>query len=350
MIDRKIPLSAALLAALSLVSPPLAAQAASPDEIVLTNGDRITGTIQTMAEGVVTVETGPLGTVEIKLADIANLVSARPLRLRTTAGETYERTVTGIDDGQLVLADPAAGPSGLSITIDDLDAINPPEDPVRWTGSLNLGLALTEGNTNRRSAFAAFDAERRTDLDRMSLKATWDYSEERDATRTWNLSQRRTYGELQYDYFISERLYVYANTTALGDTLANIDLRYTVGSGLGYQFYDTEEFALSGEAGVSYISESYRDTTPDTDTLAARVAYSLRWAITETTIFLQDVQAFPSLEHSDDIFLIKDSRLRTSLTEAMFAQLQWVMDYDNTPAPGRDRIDNRWLLTAGWAF
>jgi hypothetical protein len=34
----------------------------------------------------------------------------------------------------------------------------------------------------------------------------------------------------------------------------------------------------------------------------------------------------------------------------MFAQVQWVMDWDNTPASGAERVDSLFLLTVGWKF
>jgi hypothetical protein len=34
----------------------------------------------------------------------------------------------------------------------------------------------------------------------------------------------------------------------------------------------------------------------------------------------------------------------------MIAAISHILDYDNTPAPGRDRSDHRVLLSVGWAF
>ena len=59
---------------------------------------------------------------------------------------------------------------------------------------------------------------------------------------------------------------------------------------------------------------------------------------------------FPSLEDSNDVYGRWDSKLSTSLTEAMFASLQYVMDYDNTPNTGAERIDNRVVFSLGWSF
>ena len=45
-----------------------------------------------------------------------------------------------------------------------------------------------------------------------------------------------------------------------------------------------------------------------------------------------------------------DTRLRSKLSESMFAQLQWILNYDNTPSPGQERMDHRFVLTVGWSF
>ena len=84
--------------------------------------------------------------------------------------------------------------------------------------------------------------------------------------------------------------------------------------------------------------------------IALRAAYFLRWQIYDGIKFLQDVRVFPSLENADDIYLKKDSRLRFALLQSMFTELQWELDYDNTPSSGLDRIDNRFFLNVGWEF
>jgi hypothetical protein len=45
-----------------------------------------------------------------------------------------------------------------------------------------------------------------------------------------------------------------------------------------------------------------------------------------------------------------DTRLRASLTQRLFGQLQWIFNYDSTPAPGSGEDDSLFLLTLGWKF
>ncbi len=342
---------AVLASALSLTAqePPTPPPEPPPDQVVLKNGDRLTGVIKTMAAGKLTLTSPLLGDVVVEMSDVANLITGKPLALRTRAGETLQRRVTGIEGGALVLADPeAGGPGAVSLALGDLDQINPTPEG-QWSGSVSLNFAMSDGNTDRRSVNASAEAERRTQDDRLTAKGAWDYGEDKTAG-TWNLTQRRLGGELQYDYFLTEKVYALAQTAAQGDTLANLKLRFTAGAGLGYQWFEEPCFALSTEAGLSYFSESYRDNTPDSDTVAARLAYGVKWKITDEIELLQDVQAYPSLERASDVFVNADTRARMSLTESMFAQLQWVLNWDNTPATGRERLDNRYLVGVGWSF
>ena len=56
------------------------------------------------------------------------------------------------------------------------------------------------------------------------------------------------------------------------------------------------------------------------------------------------------VEDSDDVTARWDTRVKTNLTDTMFAQLQWVLTYDNTPVTGLDRQDHLLALTIGWTF
>ena len=84
--------------------------------------------------------------------------------------------------------------------------------------------------------------------------------------------------------------------------------------------------------------------------LAARCAYKVTWALTDSTRLVHGIEAFPSTERAADIYFKMDTKLQMDFTKAMFAQLSWVWDYDNTPSPGRDRSDNRYVLSVGWKF
>lgn len=327
----------------------LAATAPAQDTVRLDNGNELTGSIKSMADGKLTFAHPTLGDVVVPMDDVANLSSTGEITLLTTEGELFRRRITGLESGRLLLTDPAGAPAG-PLSLDQLAQLNPDLSPARWTGSLNVGGIFLAGNTERRAINAGVDAERRTEDDRITVRGRWDYAEDKVAPGVWNLSQRRTYGGMKYDYFVAERWYVWGNFSAEGDYKANLDLRITAGGGLGHQLYDSERFKLSVELGPAYLFEDYRSAVPSEETVTGRGAYTLQWEITETLRFLQFVEGFVSVEEADDVFVRKDSRLEAKLTDSMVTQLQWIVLYDNTPAPGNERVDHNVNLNVGWTF
>ena len=70
---------------------------------------------------------------------------------------------------------------------------------------------------------------------------------------------------------------------------------------------------------------------------------------------LSTLTYLPSLESRDELSGISDTKLRGKMSEGMFAQLQWIVDYDNTPladASGNPntRVDHQIFLSVGWTF
>lgn len=341
---RHIPLAAAI-AALSTV-------AIAQDRITLANGDVLTGTIKNMADGKVTISSPLLGDVVVPMSNISDMVTAAQVKLQTAGGDLLNRRIVGMEAGNLRLEG-----DSTSLSLDNLGQINPPEKPApTWAGSLTLNALWTEGNTDRRAVGAALDASRRAEVDRISVDAAWDYSEDKDNDTTsatfgeWRLNQRRAGGGLKYDYFLSKKWYVLATTRVLGDTLADIQLRFTAGAGLGYTWVEDSTTTFLTELGLNYFTEEYRSATPSVDYLAARAAYKLVHAFTESTKLTHGVEAFPSTENIRDTYMQVKTEVSTSLTDSMIASVAHVLDYDNTPAPGRDRVDNRVLLSVGWTF
>jgi putative salt-induced outer membrane protein YdiY len=253
----------------------------------------------------------------------------------------------------LALAAAAAAPTVSTPAEPVLQPLAPPavsaqddaaaKDPA-WQGAFTVGVSLTDGNTDITKASATADAVKELDGSRYTLGFSWNFSEEDGI-----ISQRKTFGRAQYDRFLSDKMYWLAQTSAEADSQAGVDLRTTIGGGIGYQLKDTDTFKLGGEAGLSWFNEEL-DPNVKNDYIAARLAYNWTYKLSDKWVFEQNGDIFPSLEDAADIYSKIDTRVKATLTESMFAQLQWVWDWDNTPATGRKRSDNLYLLTIGWKF
>jgi putative salt-induced outer membrane protein YdiY len=213
-----------------------------------------------------------------------------------------------------------------------------------WTGSVAAGAILRSGNNETRTANATADAVWKVDKNRVTLGALWSYQDD-----TTGVTQRKTYGDAKYDHFLSEKAFAYGQASGNSDKDAQLNLRLTLGAGAGEQFIDNETWQFSAEAGLSGISEDFKNSGKN-EYIAARAAYSAKYMHNSSWEFAQDAEIYPSLESGDDIYTRVDTRAKLTLTESMFAQFQWVLEYDNTPDTGKERVDNLLAVSVGWSF
>ncbi|MBL8858070.1 MAG: DUF481 domain-containing protein [Planctomycetes bacterium] len=219
-----------------------------------------------------------------------------------------------------------------------------------WTGTVNIGASYSDGNTESRSVNAAAEAVRRAEKDRWTAKGYWNYGEQRSSTGSgFDLSQRRAGASLKYDYFMSKKMYLFGIAGVETDTLAAIKLRTYVGGGVGYQWREDDELKWGSEVGLTYFKTDYK-ASDDTDYLAARIANNVAWKINDKTSLENSIEVFPSLEDAKDFYGKSDTKVKTNLSEKMFAQLQWIYQYTARPASGAERSDNLLVLGVGWSF
>ena len=115
---------------------------AAADEILFTNGDRLTGTIVSGGRGKLTVKTEVLGTVTVDMARVKTFRTDAPVTLRV--GETLlpSSVVTAGPDGTIQAGGAPEGARPILLT--DIVQINPP--PPRWTGAVAVNGLSTTGN------------------------------------------------------------------------------------------------------------------------------------------------------------------------------------------------------------
>ena len=257
---------------------------------------------------------------------------------------------------------PATVLNGISQDLDDLNAALDAETDLshvgeelegepKWTGGVFAGLTIATGNTEQTNASITADAELRRADDRTTLLAFWNYADQTDQdTNESSIVERNVGWKAQYDYYMSPELYTYGNASGLQDTQKNLDLRLTIGLGAGYQAFEDDKKALGLEAGLAYVSEDFEGQDSDVDYAAGRIAYVYRHHFTETTTFHQVAESTLSLEDSDDVIVRVTTDLEVLISSSLTATVQHVFDYDNTPVPGNERVDQRLAFGVTWVF
>ena len=225
----------------------------------------------------------------------------------------------------------------------------------QWNGSLTFGAIWTAGNTEASSVSGSFNTVRRGEKDRWTLDLFTNYGETQKSdndptTKHKTVTTNNSGGGLKYDYFASKKLYLFANGTGKVDHVADLDLRYIVGLGAGYQVKETEKVKWGTEIGASYVDEDLGDDTADANFVALRLGSNLAWQISKTSAFEQVAEILPSIEDSEDVIAKVDNRLKTNLGGKWIAQLQYVLEWDDSVPAGNTESDHRVVASIGWSF
>ena len=237
--------------------------------------------------------------------------------------------------------------STVSLEAEPAQDDEPPEYP-HWSGSFNLGSSLKRGNSDEASVTATFDAERRTEMTRWTNSLFFNYEDDSDG----DISERKQRAFSQYDYFLSERLFAYGQGLAETDFSADLTYRWFLAAGLGYQFYDEEDWKWNGRAGLGFRKEKFEPSsgTDISQNWSATVQSDLEYGISESARFMQTVAWAPSLEDTNEFLLRARNRLEMNITDKLIGAFEYLYERDNNPGPGTEKDDHTVFATLGWTF
>ena len=314
----------------------------SADEIVLANGDRLTGKVKEVRQGALTLETEHLGRIHIDTSLIKSLRTDGILEIHLVDGELLKGRLTTDESGALTIE--ATDKRGASVLgWDKIAAVNTSVSSG-WKGSVNAGATIQTGNSDRTNITFGAEATKRSERDRYNLRFLYDYAKEES-----NVTARSYYGAGKYDYFFTEKVYGYLAVELLKDKTKDLQLRTVVGPGAGYQFWDDEVKSLLFEAGISYFSENL-EKGEDKDWISARLAADLRYTLTKGIVFSDQLILYPSLERARDYKLRNEAALTSPLSGGWSLRLANILDHDGNPPEDVKRNDWYWILALQYSF
>ncbi len=334
----------ALAAAVVLLG--LSAPDARADEIVFINGDRLTGKLVSLIAEKIQFKSDVAGSVEVPADRVKSLSTKEPVELHTKGGEILDEVLGPYDvDGAMWLAK-----SGRSVRVTDTRAINPPEKRV-WSGDVKIGWEINRGNTHDSEFDGEFNLQRRSGLHRTRFKTEYDTDRVKDLeTGDSSTPEKRFFGELNHNYFIGEKPFVFGLVSFEKNEPADLDRLSKVGGGLGYQLRDEDRDEFMVEGGVVYVDKTFTDDSPDEDYFAALFRWRFKQYLTKRLSVFSEGDWTPSLEDSKDQLIETNNGIRSDLTETFFLEAKVEWDWDTSPADNAKRQDVEYVLSLGYKF
>ena len=359
------------------------------DQIVLKNGDKLTGSIIKSDGKELVIKTDYAGDVTVKFDAIQSLTSAGDLNI-TLGGKTAVGPVTTEGDN-LVVATKSGSPveaPKASVTL----VRSPAEQAAYekslhpgfgegWAGGANLGFALTAGNSETKNLNIGFNGTRTGFHDKLTLYETSIYATTSKLALHPIPSQttaNSNNGGLRYDRDFAPRAFGFGSADFFNNSLQNLDLRYILGGGIGFHAIKTPRTTLDLLAGINYTHESFSGlvssqgppevTYNHSDSSAAlTVGDNFMHKLGKNSVFTQSLLLYPSFSQvninpaaistfpSPDNVRIFRGALNLGLTSKLNKWLGWQVTmgdvFDNHPLASTPRIErNDITLATGLNF
>ena len=324
------------------------------DQVVLKNGDRVTGEIVKKDGKNLTIKTAHFGVVNTTWEQVASITADTPVTVVMPGGKvaqgklTTENTNISITGTDVII--PVAEVEALR-NVDEQKAYERLLHPSwgrLWAGTANLGFAGTAGNAKTSTFTTGVIAARLTRKDKTSIYF--------NAIKASALIDGRTAGTAQairggiaYDHNISPRLFVNVFNDYEYDRFQNLDLRFVAGGGFGFHVFKNERASFDLPAGGAYNRSKFG--TPLT-TNAAEVywgddyTYKLRGA----TSLVQSFRMFNDLTNTGGFRTNADVGITTKLIRWLTWNVSFSDRYLNRPAFGRKTNDLLYTTGVGVTF
>jgi putative salt-induced outer membrane protein YdiY len=325
--------------------------AAWADQVVLKNGDRVTGSIIKKDGKNLTIKTDQFGVVIASWDQVVSVQADKPVHIVLADGRTAEGTIA-TTNGKLEVT---TKDTKLSLAPADIETVrNEDEEKAYerllkpgwaqlWSGSGTLGFAGTAGNAETLTFTTGATAARVTNTDKTSL-----YFNAIKASALINGTNAATAqavrGGIAYNHNLLPRVFADVFNDYEYDKFQSLNLRFVVGGGVGIHAIKTERSQLDFMGGADFNHASF--STPLTRKIAEGYFgddYSLK--LSGATSLVQSFRMFDDLTDGGQYRINFDTGLSTRIVKRITWNVSLSDRYLSRPAPGRKTND--FLYTTG---
>lgn len=329
------------------------------DQIVLTNGDRLTGSVVSSDGKALNLKSDFAGDVKIQWDAIEKITSSQPLYVTGKDGQVLVGNVKSID-GKFAVD--TANSGEISVAKDFVQSVRSKEQQVAyegeieklrhpkltdfWGGAVDTGFALARGNTVTSTFNLSGKAARTTEKDKIGVYILSLYSNNKTTGRS-ETTASMVAGGTRYDFNISKKWFAFGQLDLLHDRFQHLDLRFAPSGGLGNHFIKTEKTAFDLFAGGGLNKEFFTDST-NRASGEVLLGEALAHQFSKTTTLTESLQFFPNLTKSGEFRYVFNLGLTTELTKILSWQMTFANLYQSNPLAGVKKSDG--ILTTGLRF
>ena len=323
------------------------------------NGDKLTGSVTKSDGKTLVLKTDYAGDLTIKMDAIQSFSTAEELHV-TAGGKTAVGPVSTSGTNVVVTAKsggPVEAPlSSVTVMRNDAEetAWQKSQHPgllEGWTAGVNLGFAVTAGNSETKNLNIAFNGVRAGAHDKLTLYENTIYAVSSKSAGVYlhQTTANSNAGGARYDRDFVPRVFGFGSADFFTNELQDLDLRSILGGGLGVHAIKNAKTTLDILAGGNYTHESYSDVPSPTDpgtfysysqSLGAlTLGDALTYKLGKSTVVTQAFLLYPDLSNTSQYRFTFNLGTVTKLNKWLGWQNSVVDTYVSDPPIATPRIE-----------
>jgi len=332
--------------ALVLMMATSQARAARTDVVTLVNGDRVTGEVKELTQGLLRYKTDSMSTVTVEWVDVVRVVSRLTFQVETKSGDYHYGAFLEPDEDRVLRV--AIGEFQVDLKMVDVVGVARIKHGFWRTldGSLSLGFQATKATEVVQMSFMG-NAERRTRKTRsnVDLRIAISSTSEQPTTKNNSLG-------FSNDWFLGHRNAAGGSLQFQQNDELGIDFRTLVGANASRSIVQALRQRLIASAGLSLNRENVAGGDENS---SVELMFSVDWSIykykSPKTTFYFKWFVYPSVTERGRYRSQLDTSLRQELVKDFFLDFTGIYSYDSDP-PNEDASSDDYSITAGlgWTF
>lgn len=238
-----------------------------------------------------------------------------------------------------------------------LPAADDPKDATE--ASIAAGGLFSSGNARTVALTTIGKLRVRRDEHQITVAATANFARAGKAGEKVDTTVENYQGLLRYDYFFTNEVAVFLQSTARRDRFQGLDLRLNIDPGVAYYVINTKKQVLRGELGYDLQHDVRRAAdrnlpvpagsppgtaavlVPKTETLHnARAFVGYENKLYAQVAFITGLEYLQNFGDTEKYRLIFDVGLKSNISDKLAIATTYTMRYENAPLPNVEKADS----------
>ena len=311
------------------------------DQLIMKNGDIISGTVTKIEDGAVFIDPSYADEFSVNLDEVASIESEQAFDVSISGADQVSGQFAGGEDGQQVLM---IGGSAVGVELAEVAVIPPPEPYYERTSHVDVNLTWNDGNTDSQNNLIFADTRIRLGEHRHLA----DLTIRRDETNGVS-TKKQDLLRYEYNWMFNEPWYLGATASYERDPIKELDHRYTLGAIVGRDIFNDDVKKMTFSVGAGYSDEELAGVSDSGAVGLWNFIYEHKFRDGDLTLFHNN-----SLQRQffglDNTIIRTNTGFRFSLTEILYANVSLRYDYQTEPAEGTEDYDTTLAVGIGAEF